>query len=141
VAACRRAGQVLHAALDERPVPAAALLVLRRDQHPLVIHAGGQAGQVEAERAGEGVNVRMRRRFRLQQQLGQAQRVRPKERADRVLRVAAVVALIEQQVEGLKDRHPAVIDVPEVVHVGRAAELAEAGRSVALDPEPVRMPM
>jgi hypothetical protein len=64
----------------------------------------------------------------------------PQERADRVLRVAAVVTLVEQQVEGLKDRHPAVLDVPEVVHLGRAAELAEPGRSVALDPEPVRMP-
>jgi hypothetical protein len=63
------------------------------------------------------------------------------ERADRVLRFAAVVALAEQQVEGLEDRRPAILDVREVVHIGQTADLAEAGRSVALDPEPVRMPM
>jgi hypothetical protein len=43
---------------------------LQRDADALVIPRGWQAGQVEAEQGGEGVNVRLRRRFRLQQQVG-----------------------------------------------------------------------
>src|SRR5579859_729870 len=44
-----RAGQVDQTALDARPVPAAAVLVLEGDEHTVLIEAGRQTGGVEAE--------------------------------------------------------------------------------------------
>jgi hypothetical protein len=112
-----------HTALDERPVPAAPVLVLEGGEHTVLVEASRQAGGVEAEQRGQGVPVRMRRRLGVQQQFGKTQRVLAQERAYRILRVAAVVALVEQQVERSQDGVPPGVDVRQVVHVGQPAQL------------------
>src|SRR5258707_13829171 len=112
-----RAGQVRQTALDARPVPAAPVLVLEGEEYTVLVEAGRQASGAETEQRGQGVHVRMRRRLGVQQQLGQTQRVLAQERAYRILRVAAVVALVEQQIQRSQDRVPPGADVRQVVHV------------------------
>ena len=67
----------------------------------------------------------MRRRLGVEQQLGETQCVLGQERGYWVLRVAAVVALVEQQIERSQDGVRLGVDVRQVVHVGQPAQLTQ----------------
>src|SRR5690242_15768500 len=92
------------ATLEERKVPAGAILLGERNDHAIIGEACRQPRGVEAEEGGEGVGRAVLDSARLEQELGEADGVRAHGGVERALRVTAVIALVEKQIERLLDR-------------------------------------
>src|SRR4029453_7686073 len=81
---------------------------------------------VEAEERRQRVNFRVTGRWRVEQQLYQTERVGTHRRQERIFRVAAVKAFVEQQVQRLHHRTLSGIPVRDVEHVNQCTELLQA---------------
>ena len=118
--------EMLHATVDQRTVPTGAILLRERNNHSIASNRVGNRAALKQKSAASACTERRSTALRLEQKLGETDGVRAHRGVKRALRITAVVALVEKQVERLLDRRLSSADVLHRAHIVKGPKLLEA---------------
>src|SRR4029453_19051470 len=120
--------QMDDAALDEQLIPARTVLLGQWEEHAFRIESRREPRRVETEESRERVYVFLSGHRRIEQELDELERVQAHPREQRIVWVASVIALVEQQVQRLEHRR---LSRAKIVDAGDVMKNAERGQPCA----------